>query len=494
MFRSLVNDHYPKDPDYPDRMNRIRCLEAVLDGTMYDVLHHDFSQERVAGNYVPINHRRPSIRYNICRLVVRDSSSLLFGDGHWPTIDSADEETRQNLKDLVEESQLNLVMLDAVMKGSTGSVAIMMRIIDRRVYFEAFSTKFLTPVWDPKRPDRLKSVVRTYKVKADELRDFGYVIDPKIFGFQEMWFRVEYTDIGEIWYLPQTREDKKNRVPPTVDEDRTTRHGLGFCPVVWIKNLPGGDAIDGASTFGESAVNSQMEIEYQLSQAGRGLRYSSDPLLMIREPPSADEESPIERTGSSVLKIDAEGDAKLLEISGSAAAAVIEYVKFAREALLETLRGTRASPEKLTTAQSGRAIELLYQPLIWLADDLRASYGNGGLLALIRMAVMAQSKITDGLLIKDKPVTNMKLDKLSLRWPQWFEPTPQDRLQDIQAISAGRTAGVISRELGVKHMAPAYDNEDVDQEIANINADIVQDDARQVKLKALTTASLKTEQ
>jgi hypothetical protein len=125
---------------------------------------------------------------------------------------------------------------------------------------------------------------------------------------------------------------------------------------------------------------------------------------------------------------------------------------------------------------------------------LRASYGNGGLLALIRMAVMAQSKITDGLLIKDKPVTNMKLDKLSLRWPQWFEPTPQDRLQDIQAISAGRTAGVISRELGVKHMAPAYDNEDVDQEIANINADIVQDDARQVKLKALTTASLKTEQ
>jgi hypothetical protein len=62
MFRSLVNDHYPKDPDYPDRMNRIRCLEAVLDGTMYDVLHHDFSQERVAGNYVPINHRRPSIR------------------------------------------------------------------------------------------------------------------------------------------------------------------------------------------------------------------------------------------------------------------------------------------------------------------------------------------------------------------------------------------------------------------------------------------------
>jgi hypothetical protein len=236
MFRSLVNDHYPKDPDYPDRMNRIRCLEAVLDGTMYDVLHHDFSQERVAGNYVPINHRRPSIRYNICRLVVRDSSSLLFGDGHWPTIDSADEETRQNLKDLVEESQLNLVMLDAVMKGSTGSVAIMMRIIDRRVYFEAFSTKFLTPVWDPKRPDRLKSVVRTYKVKADELRDFGYVIDPKIFGFQEMWFRVEYTDIGEIWYLPQTREDKKNR--PAMASASARWSGSKICPVATRSTAP----------------------------------------------------------------------------------------------------------------------------------------------------------------------------------------------------------------------------------------------------------------
>ena len=83
------------------------------------------------------------------------------------------------------------------------------------------------------------------------------------------------------------------------------------------------------------------------------------------------------------------GDAKLLEIGGTASAAVIEYVRTLREFALESVHGNRASADRLTAAQSGRALELMNQGLIWLADNLRVSYGEGALLELARMILRA---------------------------------------------------------------------------------------------------------
>ena len=179
-----------------------------------------------------------------------------------------------------------------------------------------------------------------------------------------------------------------------IDEARSVQHGLGFVPIVWIRNLPGpsstGDAADGACTF-RAAIETQIEIDYQLSQAGRGLKYSSDPTLLIKEPATTDSE--IVKGAGNALVVSEKGDAKLLEIGGTASAAVIEYVRTLRELALESVHGNRANADRLTAAQSGRALELMNQGLIWLADNLRVSYGEGALLALARMVLRASQSI-----------------------------------------------------------------------------------------------------
>jgi hypothetical protein len=58
--------------------------------------------------------------------------------------------------------------------------------------------------------------------------------------------------------------------------------------MVWIKDLPGGDAIDGTSTLTQETIETVIQIDYQLSQCGRGLKYSQDPLLLIKEPAGGD--------------------------------------------------------------------------------------------------------------------------------------------------------------------------------------------------------------
>jgi hypothetical protein len=140
----------PADPLYPARVRKLDILKRVLDGKLYDVLPHEFHEERgVGGEYIPLRNRRPSVRYALCRVIVEDSVSLLFSEGHFPTIDCADRNIRASLADLVKESRLNLTMTEAAMRGSIGSVAILLRVLRGRIFFDVLDTTHLTPHWDP---------------------------------------------------------------------------------------------------------------------------------------------------------------------------------------------------------------------------------------------------------------------------------------------------------------------------------------------------------
>ncbi len=248
------------------------------------------------------------------------------------------------------------------------------------------------------------------------------------------------------------------------------RHGLGFVPVAWVRNLPGpigtsDGEVDGACTFA-AAVETSIEIDYQLSQAGRGLKYSSDPLLLIREPAAPDGE--LIRGGGNALVVGQGGDAKLLEIGGTASQAVIDYVRALREYALEGVHGNRASADRLSAAQSGRALELMNQGLIWLADRLRVSYG-AGLLQLATMVVQA-SQVFPLRVLGEVIAPLDPAARLSLKWPRWSTPNAEDRQRDAQTLSSLTQAGLLSRATAIKSITDVYDIEDVPEELARISS------------------------
>ena len=325
----------PRDPDYPERVWTLDVLSRVLEGRLYDVLPFSFHDERDAmGEYIPLRKRKPSVRYPLARIVVDDSLSLVFSEGHFPTFECEDDGARVLMGDLMTEARLNQVMQEAALAGSVGSVAILLRVLRGRVFFTVLASAYLTPAWDSQEPDTLASVVERYKVRGSILAAQGYEIeDPKA----EYWFMRRWDAAAETWYVPWRADGPELLVE---DGERSVRHGLGFVPLVWIRNLPDSDAIDGGCTF-RAAVETMIEIDYQLSQAGRGLKYSSDPTLLIREPAGSDGE--IVR-GGNALVVGEKGDAKLLEIGGTASAAVIDYVRTLREFALESVHGNRASP------------------------------------------------------------------------------------------------------------------------------------------------------
>jgi hypothetical protein len=470
MFDTLC-DLVPRDSDYPDRVRKLTILKRVLDGTLYNTLPYHFHEERSeSGEYIPLRQRRPSVRYPLCGIVVDDSVSLLFSEGHFPTIDSPDCVVRSIFANIVKETRLNLVMTEAAMTGATGSVALLLRVLKGRIFVDVLDTTYLTPTWDPEEPDTLARVDERYKVSGRNLEQNGYTIDDPD---GQYWFARSWDKNGETWFAPVPVAKPSQ---PTIDLVRSVWHQLGTVPIVWIRNLPGlpttGDACDGVCTFA-AAMHTQVEIDYQLSQVGRGLKYSSDPTLLLKDPTLPDGE--LIRGAGNALIVSEKGDARLLEIGGTASAAVIEYVRTLRELALESIHGNRSSPDKVAAAQSGRALELLNQGLIWLADNLRTTYGEVGLLQLARLIVRASQTYT--LIVFGEEIDPLDpTAMLSLKWPRWYPTTADDRQKDVQSLTSLISAGCINRETALKAIAACYDMEYVEDQPISVNPDDIQRD------------------
>jgi hypothetical protein len=496
MFRTIIGG-LSRDRDYPERQYTIDIYNRVLEGAIYDHLQYAFHEEKGGSDeYVPLRKRRPCVKTNLCRVVVDDTVSLLFGEGRFPKVDCGDEaDFEAALLKLAKDSHLNDVMLDAATRGAVGSVAVQMRILPQddasktfRAFFEVHSTEFLTPVYAKNAPDVLVKIRERYKVKGSDLRDHGYAIPDDALR-ADFWFGRDWDAKAETWYQPWpvVQDDAAQPKPETVDEARTVKHDLGFCPWVWIKNLPGRlklvcepgvstatamrySDVDGLCTFA-AAIETVMEIDYLLSQGGRGLKYSMDPILLLKEPAAqVDGAGEVVKSPSNALITSEKGDAKLLETSGAGFSTMLDFVRQLRETALEAIHGNRASPEKLSAAQSGRAMELLNQALIWLAEKMRSTYGEGALLALYRMALRANEKfplIVGGELLGQFDPNGA----MALKWAPWFPPTYSDRKDTAITVSEHRKSHTMSRETAIKTIAGMYDVEDVQAELTKITAD-----------------------
>jgi hypothetical protein len=346
---------------------------------------------------------------------------------------------------------------------------------------------FLFPTWRADAPDQLYTVWEKTKVSGKDLKEQGYILPDGQEG-TDWWFFRQWTEDAEIWYLPQSQEDYRKGVRPIPDAQRSVPHELGFVPMVWIKNLPGGNDLDGLCTF-EPAIETVVELDYLLSAGHRALMYQSAPRLVIKEgdtgAPTASQIGP-----GDALVLGTDGDAKLLEISGGASDAVKAYADALRERALESVHGNRTNNERLSVAQSGKAMEMLHQNLIHVADQLRATYGEAGLVNLMEMVIKIGNKIDLVYRNGESVPAIAPSTQIVLKWGPWFAPTYSDRQFQANALKINAEAGHISRQSAIRAVAAVEDVEDLVAEEARVKADIAESDDRALKLKAKTVATV----
>jgi len=127
---------------------------------------------------------------------------------------------------------------------------------------------------------------------------------------------------------------------------------------------------------------------------------------------------------------------------------------------LEQLHGNRAHGDRISGVQSGKAMEMMCQPLIWLVDRLRHSYGENGLLAVYRMACRFSCVLENGLRLGGALVKDLPYCRMALRWPAWFPATDPELLSLSQGLVTAVSNGILSRETAVRMYATASGNSD----------------------------------
>lgn len=441
MFRKIAQTAgLPAWMSREGRFWKLTLYGRLLDGTFYDHLPNAFYDEQsVNGTLIPLTQRRPSSQYRLCAMVARQTARQLFAGRHQPKVRHPDKATQRRIEEIVKETSLWRVMLEAATVGSVGSVAVTFRVGNGIPALRVWRPQWITPSFDPASGALVRLRLHYTTTGAEILNLPSAATLPKpqdILPQANYWFVRDYGPDAEVTYLP-VRESDWNPAQGFIHDGEFEpwpgeiyEHALGYVPGVWIRNLSGGAEPDGESTFAPAIPNA-IEIDYTLSQAGRGARYNSAPQLFIkgqilnfdnevvRGPSFYIHGAPDHRDENGAMVGGA--DAKLLEVSGQGAKSALDIAEKLRDMALEQIAASRKNPDRMKGPLSGIAMQYLDEESDNLVMELRTSYGDQGALPLIRRLVSVMQPDAD-------------VSGLILQWPRLFQPTPDEILTLVTAL------------------------------------------------------------
>lgn len=410
-----------------ERFRRLEALGRMLDGTLYDDLPYKFEDERdQQRDHVPLRERRPSVDFPLAYEITQDTLAELFGDEQFPTIhiaggreDGKFKDADEAVSDFIEELGLPDVVAQAYEEGVLGAVAVVMLRSDNGApFFDVLPAKWCQPVYRSPISTELIGLPVTYPIS----REKAIALCPSVIeddagrAAEQFWYRYVVGPYVIIEYKPMPAErfsklgqvDAKTGEPIAFERHKETVHGFGsLVPALYVKNLVAKHRDLEGPCLWWPIRNICVEIDYTLSQCGRGLRYSADPMLFVRRGDLFDQDDVaagyVPAGGGMATQVTADGsmvrgatqtltggpgsDAKLLEISANGIKEEREFVRDLREYALEVLGGMKARAEHLKAAPSGAALDKGLKPLRRLVRRQRRPYGNTLLVGLINLAL-----------------------------------------------------------------------------------------------------------
>lgn len=485
-----------------DRHAKLDRLERYVLGTQYEG-RPDFLAPEVDS---PLLERAPNIVYPAVAAAIRQHSDFALGEGRFPTLSTGQAEDESGLDDdlglsepdsktldaflshLCEHLRLSDVCQDALDSAeSVGSVAAVLCARMGRLEVETIDAKDATPVFCAdgrsllaidisypfvdvtKTPNgKRKARVLIYRRVVDATSDTVYI--PA---------EVESESVDPVW---------------KADPAQTVEHGLGFCPAVWYAFKRKGLSIadyDGHAIH-EHIMDELDALNFGLSQRGRAALYSGDPQMYETGVRPGEDPAPLGRSAVPVSDgmggIDAtyrfntserprnarrkgagtvwtyeseESKVGLLVLPGDALKAIDQHCADLEEKISIVLGHTKASPEQVRGAVSGKALGFLFSATTSFCDRVRSDLWAGFMAPLLSLALRMVAALPTGSLYivgarnvqgllrgfmrsvtgMDEPVWFGP--RITPTWGAYFTPTSMDELETVRTVAEARRENLI---------------------------------------------------
>jgi len=459
---------------------------------------------------VKVRAKRPTAPSNICKATVERFTGLLFGESRRPeVIVEGDPDTEDWLAAVMEQCRFWAKWREARnMGGACGSVLVTVGVRKSRFAMEIHNPKHCQVVWRDRRTFEPAAVLICYRYPVEEP-----VFDPKtreVIGTQLVeYLKRRIISENEDIVFKDAKLAPDEGPPPWIVESEV-HHGLGFFPGVWIQNMPVIEEEDGDPDC-QGAWQSIDTYDRMLAQMNKGALLNLDPTPVIKtDPKEVMALADVQKGSEHALYVGANGDAKYMEISGSGIEVGEKILGVLEQNISKVTRCVFLDPEKLSgAAQSGKAMEYIFAQMIEKADDLRAQYGDLGVVPVLVIIEKIARKLQgasvelpaaeDGtrrigvFKIELPPRRDGKPQKLGpggyirIKWGPYFSATENDKEITIRNAAAAKSAGLVDLETAVKGIAPIYEVRDVQGMMKKITAE--QDEEMQRQLGPVEDAA-----
>lgn len=444
-----------------------------------------------AGATFPLKFRRPTAPYRMVKVIVDRFTGLLFSERHNPRIIcEGDTDTEDYVTALAEASRLWPAMILArTYGGAMGTVAVGFQFIDGRPSVEVHDPRWTTPDFKDRQNLILRGIDKRYMYPVEEK-------NPENGEYEAVWYWYRRTidEQSDVLYEPVLVGDGNE--PEWVEQSRV-EHNLGFCPVIWVQNLPVQDDIDGDSDC--VGVYDMIEaVDALLAQANKGVISNSDPTLNIVTDADMSE---VQKGSDNALKLPAGSSAGYLEISGSGPTSAMSLADKFRQLILEVAQCVLDHPDM--SQRTATEIERVYSSMIMKADVMREQYGEKMIRPLMEMMLVSARTITEPRVNSDSgaiergtitlpprvmkgadgSVTRVERkpgmgESVFLKWPPYFAPMLADVELATRSAATANAAGLLDVEHAVKYIADFFEIDDVAEVLKKVAAEKEKRDAQ----------------
>jgi hypothetical protein len=458
---------------------------------------------------VPVRGKRPTAPANLCTTIVQRFTGMLFSEGRKPqVVMHEDPDTEDWLREVVRRSGFwSQFRAARDMGGSVGSVLVTAHVREGQFAYETHNPKNLTVVWAERRTCAPRGVLKmyTYPVEVDA---YDEKKRQNVVRTVECLYRRVITHEDDITYKPLVLEPG---VEITWEEDPalSVHHGLGFFPGVWIQNTPDSEDIDGDADC-EGAWRMLDTLDRLIAQMNHGVLMNLDPTLsLIYDPKEIQSAGGVRKGSENALHLGSKGQASYLEMTGAGIEIGMKLHDLLKRSILDRTRCVLVDPEKISgAAQSAKAIEYLFQPMIERAGDFREQYGEA-LVRLLKVTEMIgrryegqrvnlgrnestgeemvgvyrfalPRRVTKG---PDGQVTMSDRHlgpggTIDLEWGPFFAPTEQDDAARITNAAAAKQGGLVGGETATKHVSQVFGIQDPAAEHARAQGEVEEEASR----------------
>lgn len=319
--------------------------------------------------------RKPDTPHSLGRQVVERFTDLLVGEVCRPMLKCpADDNTEAYIAQIMKSSQSWASLQQARdYKGAMASAAIVLGVVNGKPTSEAIKTCHLwVQEWEAE-PNWVPRVVLEQKLVSLQVPDDD---EPGTLIVKQMWQTRVWDDTHLYIYkdVPEDWDDKEEMRPIPIDE--IIEHKAGRCPVIWMQNTRDTESPEGNEDF-KGVYEQSDRVDRVRSFSTRATIANTDPTLAYKDSDRNRRRNPMSRKGHGArIDLSPEGDAKLLETSGSSVEMAWGTEQKLRSDILQTVRCVILDPESITAFKSGEALLILWRAMEARASRLRIPLGD----------------------------------------------------------------------------------------------------------------------